>query len=282
MFCKVYCFIFTLFFVFGLSGRAAILLDSTTLEPDGSAFDTKETQAPSWEKKYKLVQVNTLIGDARIAFEAGDPDKAIEMLERADKMAKSAPGIHRAIMQVLLATGKKLHVLERAKIAREVFPEDQGMKAFLGDVYLSLGHLHDARVMYDEVARADPAAGMVRIKLARVLYEQGREQAAEDEFRALIKTFPTFAEAHYSMGALRYDQKQYKESVDSYTKAVQLQAGNAEYVNALGAALFEVDRKETAIKRFREAIRYDPGMAKAHRNLGVALMSLKLPDAALE
>ena len=264
------------------SAWAAILLDAETLQPDKYAFQKKQAQAPSWEKKYKLVQVNTLVTDAQAASAAGNLDKAIELLERADELAQGAPGIHRTMIQLLLSAGRKEEVSEKVHIAQKQFPGNLALMDFLGDTQLFLGNIQNARVLYEDVLGQVPKSAPTRVKLGRVLFSQGDRVGAQEAFEIVIDHVPTYAEAHYALATLNYENKAYADAVAGYKKAVQLELGNPEYVNGLGAALFASGDAEAAIKRFREAIRYDRSMAKAHRNLGAALLTLAEPEAALD
>ena len=140
--------------------QAAILLDAETLQPDKYAFQKKKAQAPSWEKKYKLVQVNTLVTDARAAYANGNVEKCIELLEKADELAQGAPSIHRIMIQTLLTVGQQDAAEKKAKIAQKQFPGNMLLMDYLGDVNVFLGNLQVARELYEDVLGQQPDASV--------------------------------------------------------------------------------------------------------------------------
>ena len=90
--------------------------------------------------------------------------------------------------------------------------------------------------------------------------------------RVTDKTYPTFAQAHNSLGFALVAEGKNEEAISHYKIAIKINPDFAEAYSNLGAVLFNAKMTEEAIDYFKEAIRIRPGFAAAQKNLETALL----------
>jgi len=112
------------------------------------------------------------------------------------------------------------------------------------------------------------------------LSNQGRNDAAIENYRASLRINPNYVDALNNMGFALAGKHQPREAVEYYERALRVQPKHAEVHNNFGNSLSELGQIDEAIRHYRLALQYQPDHADAHNNLGIALaMQGKLDEA---
>jgi tetratricopeptide (TPR) repeat protein len=107
--------------------------------------------------------------------------------------------------------------------------------------------------------RIDATCIPARVNLAMLLNEQGRNAAAEKQFRTVIRLNPRIAEVYYSLGLLlAEDEKRLDEAAKILGQAAELAPNNARIHYNRGLALQKLGRPAEAERELRWALELAP------------------------
>jgi tetratricopeptide (TPR) repeat protein len=135
----------------------------------------------------------------------------------------------------------------------------------------------DAELMaatLDSLIAANPEMIDLRYRRARTLVGQGRDEAAHQDYLAVLSREPTHLGALNDFGNLLFDAGYRSAARTLYLQAVtahpDLPAG---YVNLANLLLSQADYEE-AKSHYQTALRLEPALAEAHRGMAYALSEL--------
>ena len=87
--------------------------------------------------------------------------------------------------------------------------------------------------------------------------------------------------AHVNLGEAFYEQGKLQAAAEQYAVALQLEPNESTAHSALGVALLELGRAEESIAHLEEALRLNPRDAEAHYNLGNSYLQTRRFESAL-
>jgi len=209
-----------------------------------------------------------------MAFEAGRPDAALELLRHA---VAAAPGVARLwtdLGRVLRSQGCIREALECFRCAAELEPQSAEAQNNVGNALRELGLAEQALAPLERALELRPDFPEAVLNLAGVLEALGRLDEAAAHLSALLERNPDFAEARTNLGNLLARQGRLHEALRQLERAVRNKPGLAAAWNNLGAMHERLGDPERAIACYREAVRLDPCFAEAHLNLGMASLLL--------
>ncbi len=127
---------------------------------------------------------------------------------------------------------------------------------------------------------ASQAAAALFARATQAL-QSGRLNAAEGDFRELLRLDPANAEAHNRLGVVCQQKGDTRAAIDHLKKALALRPKSAEIVNNLGIAQLHLGDLEAAQELFEKAIALNPDFAGAHHNLGLIFKKRRDWDRAI-
>jgi len=147
---------------------------------------------------------------------AGQPDKALEQLDRALALNPNyiEALIHRAL--VLNELGREEEANAVLRRARQVTSERRAgfhghvaaklanQHAALAQAYYEAGGLNEAVAQYEAALELGPGFHDLRYKLGRVLLEAGRALDAHEHFQIIVRERPSFLDAAAMLGLACY------------------------------------------------------------------------------
>ena len=108
-----------------------------------------------------------------------------------------------------------------------------------------------------------------------ILFKQGNDQAAIDEFDKAISVNPEKDHmTYYLKGTVYFKQERYNEAIQCYNETLSI---NPKYLNAImnkGLALFKLDDYSQAIVSYDEALKINPKHIYSLNGKGIALCKL--------
>jgi predicted O-linked N-acetylglucosamine transferase (SPINDLY family) len=142
------------------------------------------------------------------------------------------------------------------------------------------GAVAEARSLYHEALRADPAHAAAYGNLAIIAAQQGDFRSAEALFRQAVKFNPGDAAAHNHLGSVLQQQGRCDEAIVLHRRAIALDPGYAQAHLALGNAQRQLGDGDGAMLSYRSALTARPDFAEAHNNIATLLQAQGSLEAA--
>ncbi len=183
-------------------------------------------------------------------------------------------------------TGRLEEAVEALATARRLQPRDHAAAIYLGDIYLSLNRLVDAREQFQSVVEVFPA--VARRGLGDVAMRERRFAEAIEHYRAVLDRVPQATAIHYSLamayrGMGRMDEarahleRRGSEGVHAddpiITSVQSLVRGERAWVMQ-GRRAYDAGQFDAAADAFSKALAAAPSSVVARVNLGSALVQL--------
>lgn len=220
-------------------------------------------------------------------------------MERARQLYLRELRVDPGEIDTLLDMGELLLDMHRYTEAGEKFRRVLELEADQPDAHFLLGELAeiegripDAMVHYDVVLRLDKAFPRVRLRLARVLFERGREEDLPRIRDLLLQEHRTLRNAMMldsgarlndsrvvercedleELGRLMLDAEMEAESVKVYSSMIELQPSNHRAHHGLSVALLQSGQYEQGISAAKRALESQPRFVPAMHNLALAYL----------
>lgn len=182
-----------------------------------------------------------------LRLQAGDPEGAIERLERAAGLEHRRPDIRCRLGIALKAAGR---------------------------------HDEAEAALRQALARA-PGMAEAMNALGGLLYERGRPEAAREAFTAAVTSDPGLVEGWCNLAGIACDAGEGSAALSHARRAVALAPHRPEPHVALGRAALLAGHAAEAESAWRAALRCEPGSAECQYGLGDSLETLgRLAEAA--
>lgn len=181
------------------------------------------------------------------AFQSGDPDKAIAMLQAA--------------------------------VTR--FPDDSEAHFNLGVVYQAGGLMEPALECFTRSAVLAPAGAAAHYNKATALHELGRLEDAAAAYRDAVAAEPGYAPAHAGLAFVLRTAGRLETAVAAYERALECDPRDAQSQSGYGIALQQLGRLPEAAAALRRAAALDPDYPDAPTNLADVLVEQGNPEAAV-
>ena len=120
------------------------------------------------------------------------------------------------------------------------------------------GYWTDSETLFRHTLAVTVDNDVAHCSLGFVYYQQGRTNAALDEFKEAIRINPNFAEAHRNLGLLLGEQGQTNLALGEFQLAVQLNPSFASARYNLGCYLIKTGQMDEGIRQFKETAHFRP------------------------
>ena len=192
--------------------------------------------------------VDALLLVARVRADAGAPDRALQALDTARRLAPA-----------------RADVLKHA-----------------GDVARFMGDITRAIDSYRRAISLDSGFVAARLELAALYAAQGAAESAEEELVAALSTHPSSVEAALQLAALRRSQRRHLETIELLVTVLQRDPWNLDALASLGESLFLSGRRDDSRLAFARVLRFDPDHVGALYFDGVLLAENRQFEAAFD
>ena len=217
----------------------------------------------------------------------GKLEEAVAYLRKASGLDPSKTDVRYQLSQVLRRAGdsaaaeRELTEFRRLRAQQQ---QDARLSSLMqsAERSISQGRPEDAKDLYQQVIRQDPANVAAHMNLG-IAYEQlGRGALAEAMFRKVLELQPDHADAHLNLGLKLAANGSFEDALANMTEALQLAPGNLAARQGLAMVLTRLGRPLDALPHFEAVVRLNPDSADARLNLGIALAEGGRQAAALE
>jgi len=230
------------------------------------------------------------------AMERGDLPGAESFLAQAVKVCPSDIEARRQYAETLWQRGQRERALASMEKAQSIAPDDAQIGCRVGEMYLALGNVDDARQMADDVldlspdesrawalrGRAEVAAGNfdraladfhraletvhddreLLMETAELYRRMNRPQRALSTLTALCETYGPGEEPQqvlYLKGLALAALSRHDEAADSFALAVDHGSASSELLYQLGESALAAGRAGEAERAVSQALAMDPG-----------------------
>ncbi len=241
---------------------------------------------PEAEQAYRAIlardpenaEVGHMLGT--LALDAGLPQAAVPILERAVMLRPNSPAFHVGLGAGYAQTGRReeaMRSFDRALALDSTFLQahfQRGLALMETDPAAALASFASALAVQPDFGPAHNTSAIVLTHLRRF------DEAAESFARALALA-PENPMAHSNYGAALVRLGRHADAVPHLEAAVALAPDNGELHYNLGGPLMFLGRGQEALDAYDQAVALAPNLADAHVNRGVVLTHLGRADDAL-
>jgi tetratricopeptide (TPR) repeat protein len=239
-----------------------------------------------------FLQVRNLLADIRYfqgirAWQKGDLDKGINLLERAIKSNSNLDLYQRDISQLYLRElnealekkedGQKIQNLtflciNSAKRATEISKNDVSNWNNLGFIYRNLislvGGADDWAIKsYQKAIELEPKNPYIFNEMGLIYLAKSDLEKAKENFQKAIELKSDYLPSHFQLGILYYNENQIEEAKNEFLKAISIDQNysNARYF--LGLIYDKEGKKDLAIEQFEKIEKLNPENQEVKRIL---------------
>ncbi|HXC28722.1 MAG TPA: tetratricopeptide repeat protein [Stellaceae bacterium] len=206
-----------------------------------------------------------------IGLQTGQPQVAVDVLQRAITLNRRVPDLHNSLGEALRALGRVDEAIACYRRALSLAPNDPTAHGCLGNAFLQQGKFVEAADAYRRaigVAGNDPA---LHYNLGNALTSVSHLNEAMAAYRRALEIAPNYAEAHNNLGNAHRARGEPDAAIACYRRALAAAPNFALAHRNLGSMLMTQGQVGEAIAAFRRTVALAPQFPDAYCDLGAAL-----------
>lgn len=221
----------------------------------------------------RLIALDQAVQRGIEQYQLGDVHRAREIFESVvrQRPAMATPYLHLAFMA--WEAGEPARAIDTLRRALNAGAASGEVKSQLGIYLAQGGRPGEAAALLREAVAADPDDLDAWNGLAIALAALGRGQEAAAVLTDLAARYPTSAATFENLGTLMLSSGDLPGARGAFTRALALDADLPVALNGLGVVELRSGRREAAIASWRRVVTLDPRQFDALYNLGVAMMN---------
>jgi tetratricopeptide (TPR) repeat protein len=200
-----------------------------------------------------------------LAYQAGRPEAAVDLIGRAIALYGENASFHNNIGEALRYLGRLDEAIAHFEKAAELDPSAAEGHMNLGNALKQQGYLDQAIEGYRRALELKPDYAEAHMNLGVALMEQGKEGEAADHYRQALAVNPRFPEALMNLAIVLQRRGEFAEAVAHYRRALELRPHYAVAHFNLGNALLERGNLNEALARYQHALALTAGVAPPTR-----------------
>ncbi|MBL7959927.1 tetratricopeptide repeat protein [bacterium] len=219
------------------------------------------------------------LGSIYLRFDR-DPDKAVDLLEKAIESENANAKYHLMLSNALGAKAMQSNMLKQAFLAPkikkemekavELDPNYAEARMALTQFYVMApgimgGSIGKAKEQADALVKLDAYQGFMAY--ASIYNHEEDWQAAEGYFKKAIAAQPLKATPYHQLGYMYLKQKRTKEAVEQFKKMAEYDPANANSYDSLGDGYLADNKLDDAITSYKKAVSIDPKFGPSVFNL---------------
>lgn len=205
---------------------------------------------------------------ARVKIANGEPDKAVNILERATALYPQSSETFYGLGLAYAAAGDPAHALTALTEAMRLTPDFPSAALALADLQVRTGNLNGAAGGLRRLLKQHPEISATRMALANVCTRQGNFAEALSHLSALNQSFPRSADILVMMGVTLIQQGNRPEARRMLEQALELAPDSLAPLEQLVNLDLRERNPGGALQRVKAQIAYHPKSAAAHVTLG--------------
>jgi len=172
--------------------------------------------------------------------------------------------------------------LKTFKDASDQFPDDWRSMILLGDYYLVLKRIAEAKITYEKVAERWPQLVPVRSKIAEVLIAERKYEKARQHVEAILKDDSRYARARILRGILLLTEGNISEAREDFLRAKEIIPRSPDARFLYGMTFLEEGRYDLSLSELMEALEVSPASLNVRIALSYVYFKTGRPGAAID
>lgn len=177
--------------------------------------------------------VEPLLRLAGLASRTGNPDRAIEALQRAQKMAPDNRQIDRDLVALYVGRGKTDLALKQARELQARAPKFAGGWVLEGDVLLTQNKFVEAERQFRAALALDPGSGQVAGRVVTALHGAGKSAEADAYTKRWIADHPKDTAMRFLLADRAMRARDFPAAAEQYRAVLALDTGSVVALNNL-------------------------------------------------
>jgi tetratricopeptide (TPR) repeat protein len=204
---------------------------------------------------------------ARVFFEQGRVDQALEQIEISLRRDDSIPQTHFFKGYVYWSLERWEEAAAAFRRALEIHGHYTNARNFLADCLAKMGHHQEALDQLQIALRdqAFPNREKIHLNRSMVYRELGRLEDSLDALRAAVAEQPRYYPAHYEMARLLEEMRRPEQALRAYEAAAPGFRDDPEFQLDFGSALLRAGDADQARVKLRRVLDLAPGSHAAER-----------------
>jgi len=206
----------------------------------------------------------------REAFQRGDYQKAIELLEKFNQSHPNFADVHNMLGQAYHSVGLFDIAIKSFEKALEINPKYTDAALSLAVILFDLGRYDQATEIQQKLQKETDSSGdrldpFARKKLANmhaeiadIYHGLGLWEQAVDEYRRALEMAPDFPDVRTSLAETYRDQRRFAEALVELKKVKEMAPNFLPARVSLGTIYFSMNRLNEAIAEWDEVLQIDP------------------------
>jgi tetratricopeptide (TPR) repeat protein len=216
-----------------------------------------------------------------LAYQAGDNQTAIDLIEQAIAVHPVFPEAHNNLGMALYALGRFDEAVACYQIACETQAEFGSAHYNLGNAFRALQRHCDAVTSYDATLAINANNAEAHNNRAAALADLGEHEKAIAGYRKAVALNPDSGESQINLGNTLRIIDRNQEAAGCYQKALAIEPHNVEALSGLAHVLTKLGAQKEAAACYRKVLTIEADNLEALNNRGNALRCLgKLSEAS--
>jgi tetratricopeptide (TPR) repeat protein len=194
------------------------------------------------------------------------------------------PEAYQALGNFYTSSGQREKAVEEFRSVLSSHPSDNSVRTDLVETLLDLNRIAEAEPFCHEILKANPSDARGLLAQGRVLFSQGKYDAAKAALEGAVKGAPNSAAPHYFLGLLQESAGFPDLAKASFARALELQPQMALASAALSNLVVKSGNRDEALRLAENAQHANPNLPAAYFADAQALMAkgdVRQAEAAL-
>jgi tetratricopeptide (TPR) repeat protein len=223
-----------------------------------------------------------LAGEVRALLNLGRGSQSIDLAEALAVVASQDVESLLLVARARADAGAPDRALQALDVARKLAPARADVLKHVGDVARMMGNQPRAIEAYRQAVSLNADFVAARLELASLYVADGSPDDAEAELVAALSSQPASVEATLQLASLRRSLHRAADTVDLLVTLLQRDPWNLDALASLGESLFLSGRRDDARLAFARVLRFDPDHVAALYFDGVLLAESRQFEAAVD
>lgn len=219
------------------------------------------------------------------AHQSGQSDKAIQLLKQLSEQIPNNDGVLATLGAIYLSVGNLPEGLPLLEQALSINPANVDARVNFGIALQSIGQAQQGLDHLKQAVEQAPDRVDVRFNLANVLLQSQQYDAAIEQLRSIISADATFLPAYHALAAVLSYQQQHQEVQQVYQQALDAVPNDLQTMVLLANYLADTGQVEAAEDAYRKMVEAHTQHFLPHAVMGKFLIDigrLEHGQAALE
>ena len=206
-----------------------------------------------------------------VAYRAGQPAQAVELIQRAIASAPGEALFHSNVAEMNRQLGRLPEAIRHGERAVALSPSLASGHSNLGIAYFDAGDDEKAKASHERALAIEPRTPNSLNNLGSIARRAGDREAAVSWYRQALAHHPEYLEAASNLGAVLVELHRPDEAALVLEQALQQRPQYPEALCNLGLARLKQERVAEGEGLLRRALQLNPGYAEAMVGLARAL-----------